>query len=64
MRDDVFEVRQLAGAAPQVDGAVVHDRDARRVVAAIFEPAQPVDQDGNDVLRSDVSDDSAHSVDP
>ena len=40
-----FEVRQLAGAAPQVDRAVVHDGDAGRVVAAVFEPPQPVDQD-------------------
>ena len=60
--DDLLEVRQLAGAAAQVDRAVAHDRHARRVVAAIFEPPQPVDQHGHDVLRSDVSDDSAHSV--
>ena len=43
-RDDLLEVRQLAGAAPQVDGPVVHDRDARRVVAAVLEPPQAVDQ--------------------
>ena len=43
-RDDVLEIRQLAGAAPQVDRAVVHDGDARRVVAAILEPPQPVDE--------------------
>ena len=39
--DHVLEVRQLAGAAAQVDGAVAHDRDARRVVAAVLEPPQP-----------------------
>ena len=60
--DDLLEIRQLAGAAPQVDRAVADDRHARRVVAAIFEPPQPVDQDRDDVLRSDVSDDPAHSV--
>ncbi len=27
--DDVLEVRQLACAAPQLDGTVAHDRDAR-----------------------------------
>ena len=42
--DDVLEPRQLAGAAPQLDRAVAHDRDARRVVAAILEPPQPVDE--------------------
>ena len=36
------------------------DRDARRVVAAVLEPAQPVDEDGHDLLRTDVADDAAH----
>ena len=61
-RDHVFEVRQLAGAPAQLDVAVDDDGDAGRVVAAIFEPPQPVDQDGHDFLRSDVSDDPAHSI--
>ena len=43
--DDLFEPRQLAGAAPQLDAAVADDGDAGRVVAAILEPAQAVDQD-------------------
>ena len=53
-------LRQLAGAAPQLDRAVAHDRDARRVVAAVLEPPQPVDQDGHDLLGADVADDAAH----
>ena len=36
----------LPGAAAQLDRAVAHDRDAGRVVAAILEPSQPVDEDG------------------
>ena len=44
--EDFFEPRQLAGAAPQLDRAVADDRDAGRVVAAILEPPQPVDEDG------------------
>ena len=60
--DDVFEVRELAGAAPQFDAAVAHDGDARRVVAAIFEPPQAVDEHRHDFLRSDVADDSAHCL--
>ena len=63
-RDDVLEPRELAGAAPQLDGAVVHDRDARRVVAAVFEPPQPVDEHRDDFLGSDVSDNPAHCLWP
>ena len=58
--DHLLEVRQLAGAAPQIDRAVMHHRHARRVVAAIFEPPQPVDENRDDVLGADVADDSAH----
>ena len=49
-RSTSSRLRQLAGAAPQLDVAVAHDRDAGRVVAAVFEPAQPVDEDGNELL--------------
>src|SRR5262245_22271040 len=52
-RDDLFEPRQLAGAAAQFDGSVVNDRDAGRVVAAVFEPPQAIDQDGYELLRTD-----------
>ena len=62
--DDLFEVRQLAGAPPQIHRAVVHDGDARRVVPAVLEPPQPVDEHGHDVLRSDIADNSAHSLVP
>ena len=58
--DDLLEVRQLAGAAPQVDRAVADDRHAGRVVAAVFELPQAVDEDRHDVFGSDVADDSAH----
>ena len=60
--DGVFEIDQLAGAAPDFDRAVLDDGDAGRVVAAIFEPPQPLEEDGHDGLRSDVTDDSAHIV--
>ena len=55
-----LEVGELAGAAPDVDARAVDDRDAGRVVAAVFEPPQPLDQDGNDLLGADVADDAAH----
>ena len=58
---DLLEPRQLAGAAPQLDRAVADHRDARRVIAAILEPPQPVDQDREDLLVADVTDDPAHA---
>ena len=31
-----------------------------RVISAVFEPAQALDEDGRAILRTDVADDSAH----
>src|SRR5262245_43938135 len=53
---------QLAGAPANLDLAVVDDGDARRVVAAIFQPPQPLDDDRDGLLIADVSDDSAHKI--
>ena len=61
LRDHFLEVRELAGAAAKVDLAVADDGDAGRIVAAVFEPPQPVDEDRDDLLRADVSDDPAHA---
>ena len=58
--DGVFEVDQLAGAAADFDAAVLHHGDARRIVTAILESPQPVEDDGHNRLRPDVSNDSAH----
>ena len=43
-------------------GIVADDREAGRVVAAVLEPSNAVDQDGNDVPRGRRSDDAAHGV--
>jgi hypothetical protein len=59
-RDDLLQTGELAGAAPQVDGPVTHDRDASRVVSPVLQPAEPVDQNRDDALRADVADDAAH----
>ena len=37
-----------------------HERDARRVIAPVFEASEAVEQDGRRVPRPDVSDDAAH----
>ena len=58
--DGVLEAGELPGAPAQVDGALPHHRDAGRVVAAVLEPAQAVDEDRDDRLGPDVADDAAH----
>jgi hypothetical protein len=60
--DGLFEVAELAlGAADVEDVRLVYDRDARRVVAAVFELAQPLEDDGHDLLVADIADDSTHN---
>jgi hypothetical protein len=49
--------RRAAGAS---QSAPLMDRDAARVVAAVFEPTQALDEDRDDVARTDGRDDSAH----
>ena len=56
--DGLLEVRQLAGAAPPVDLSIAHHRDASRIVAAVLQPTESIDQDGNDFLWPEVSDNS------
>ena len=48
--DRLLEVHELARASAALDLPVADDRDARRVVTAIFEPPQSVDEDGHDFL--------------
>ena len=59
--DDRFKVGELASAPPKVHTAVAHDGHARRVVAAVLEPPQPVDENRHNVFGPDISDDSAHN---
>ena len=59
-----FEVAQLALGAAALEMAVLDGGDAGRVVAAIFEPAQRVDEVGRDGLLPDDSDDAAHGSNP
>ncbi len=61
--DGGLEVDQLAGPLldEQVAG-VVHERDARRIVAAVLEPLEALDQDRARLPRAGVADDAAHTV--
>ena len=58
---DSSRLRQLAGGAANLQLAVFADHgDAGGIVAAIFEAAEPVQDQGYDFLRADVSDNAAH----
>jgi hypothetical protein len=48
------------GAQAAHVAAAVQHRDAGRIVAAVFEALQALDQDGDDVAVSDRTDDTAH----
>ncbi len=61
--EDFFELAEFAGGATELEAvAIATDGDARRVVAAIFEAAQSLDDDGDDFRTvADVTDNAAHS---
>jgi len=59
--EDGFEVAELAGGAAELEAAgAAGNGDAGGVIAAVFETAQPLDDDGHRRLGANVSDDSAH----
>ncbi len=59
--DGFFQVAQLAlGAAQLQPVPVAGDRDAGGIVAAILQPPQPLNNDGDDTLLTDVADNAAH----
>jgi hypothetical protein len=61
--DRFFEVAQFAlGAAHVQMMRFIDDGDARRVVAAIFEFAQPVDDDRHDLFIAYVSHNATHEL--
>ena len=59
--DDFFEIAQLAFGAPNLQAlAVAGDRDSSRVVAAILQPPQALDDDRDHFFLPHVSDNAAH----
>ena len=57
--DERFELRHLPHRADPVD-AVPHHRETGRIVAAVFDPPQAFEQEGNHVTPRDRPDDSTH----
>src|ERR1700733_3592007 len=56
------EIGELAHGANDRQSASRVNRETRRIVAAVFEPSQPFDEDGNGVLPANISHDPAHLV--
>jgi len=57
-----FEIAQFPGRAANFQFAVLrYDGDSRRIIAAIFQFAQAFNDDRNDLLRPDITDNSAHT---
>ena len=58
------EIVELALGPPALQRAAVNRADACRIIAAIFEPLQPVEQPLRNVAPSDDPDNSAHTLTP
>ena len=56
------ELGDASGRTHALQAGAVHHRDARRVVAAILEAPQSLDQDRNDVAPRGGADDAAHRL--
>jgi len=61
LQQATFEVAQLALGTPALQVAVLDGGDAGRVIAAILEPTQRIDEVRGDSLLPDNSDDTAHA---
>jgi hypothetical protein len=61
--DDLFEIVQFARGAADLHLAVVSDHgNAGRIIASVFQPPEAVENEGNDLFRPYVADNSAHGV--
>src|SRR6516225_6939224 len=60
IRKPQLQVLELALGATPVQTAVLDGGDARRIIAAIFEPAQGIDESAGHRIRSEYADDAAH----
>jgi hypothetical protein len=58
------QARQLAGVAAHFDMAVFQHRQAGRIIAAVFQPLQPVQDNRRRVCAANITNDSTHSRDP
>ena len=59
-----IEVRELALGPPDFEAVLAQDVEPGRVKAAVFELAQPVDEDLLRITESNVANDSPHDASP
>src|SRR3546814_7244572 len=59
-RSRLRQIIELSFGAPPFDMPVDDGRDARRVIAAIFQPPQPFDQPVGYLVLAQNADDAAH----
>ena len=57
-----FHLGHAPGAAHAADAVVAQHGDAGRVVAAVFQPLEAFDQDGDHIAIRDRADDAAHEL--
>ena len=56
-----FHLGDAAGAAHAAHGFAIDHRDAGGIVAAVFQPLEPIDQQRDHITIGDGTDDSAHA---
>src|ERR1051325_5334682 len=62
--DGLFEIAQFSFGAPDLEFVTfVDDRDARGVIAAIFELSQPINDERHYLFVAYVTNDSTHTCD-
>ena len=57
-----FQIAQLSRSPASFDPPLRDHRDPRGIVAPILEPSQPLDQYGDGILRTHVTDNPTHVV--
>jgi hypothetical protein len=63
--DGLLQVGQFARLPPHLDGVVgVDHRQPSRIIAAIFQLAQPMQNNGRRFLRADITNDATHGCFP
>ena len=60
-RDDLFETIEFSGAAPNLNVAVFNESNPGRIVAAIFQSFETVDQNLNNRLGPEIANNAAHA---
>ncbi len=60
--DQRREICNAPHALADFDAAAIQRGDARGVIAAIFQPAQPIEEDGSRVCFADVANNAAHKA--